>query len=121
MTTSKLWALIRAEPTRTMAVATVVLGWLALAGVPAEVVAGAGTILGLLIGGPVRSAVTPVSKVAGLVEQAAEQASAQTAKTLSAETVGEVGALTEEAAGVAQATAVAVAGQVLGPKSHRKQ
>lgn len=99
-TLHRVWALVRSEPARAAAVATVVLAWLATAGVPDEIVGGLGTLLAALLGWPIRDAVTPVANVAGTVRAAAEKAALDTAQRLDEEIVGPAGQLTDRATGV---------------------
>lgn len=97
---------VKGNPARTMAVATVVLGWLALAGVPAGVVAGLGTILGAVLAVPVHNAVTPVSNLVPVAQSAAARAASATARALSDETAGVAGSITDTGAQVAAMAAI---------------
>lgn len=116
-----LLRLLKAEPVATMAVVSALTGLAVLAGVPEDLCGAVAVLIGAVLAFPVRSNVRPEAQVAALVTEAAEQASTQVAKTLSVETVGAVGDLTEQAAGVVQSTVSVVTGDVLGPSSHRKK
>lgn len=96
-----MWRWAQDHPTRAAAVATVVLSWLALAGVPEVVVGGLGTILAAVIGTTVWGAVTPVRRVAGHVQAAAEKAAVDVATRLDRDVAGPAGQLGDAATGVA--------------------
>lgn len=108
-----VWAWVRTNPTRVMAVATVVLGWLALAHVPSTVIGGVGTILGVILGGPVYNAVAPVARVVEAVHTAAATAADLAAHALDPATVGVAGEVTEAATATVAGVATDVAGEVL--------
>lgn len=87
-------ALLRAEPARASALLALVLAVLAGIGVPNEVLAALGALLALVLGVPLRAAVTPVGTAAQAVVDSAVAAASQTAARLDSATAGEVGELT---------------------------
>lgn len=94
MTQVIAWA--KGNRARTAAVVTVLVGFLGPAGVPAFVVAGLLTIVGILIAGPgVHDAVAPVAEVVATVRAATEATAATVATVLGEETIGAAGTLTE--------------------------
>lgn len=101
------------NPARVAAIATVVLSWLATAGVPAAVVGGLGTILAAGLGVGLHSVVTPVTTLVSAVNDAATGAAAAVATGLGEATAGAVGDLTLAGTTVAATAATDVAGAVL--------
>lgn len=97
---------VRGNPTRFAAILMVVVGWLALLNMPDAIIAGLGTIVGIITAGPVWNAVTPVSKAVVAVEKAATEATKTAVETLTPATVGAAGELT----GAGLAVAVQSAG-----------
>lgn len=96
-----------------MAIAVIVLGWLALVGIPSAIVGGLGTILGLILGVPVYNAVAPIAHVVEAVQSVAKSAAVDTAEKLGANTVGNVGELPGTALAIASETAHVAANTVL--------
>jgi hypothetical protein len=89
---------VKANPTRASAALVVIVGWIGTAGVPDTITAGILTLVGILIGGPVFNAVTPVVNVVAATRTAALDAAAQVASRLDEQTAGAAGAITEAAA-----------------------
>lgn len=109
-----LFKLIIANRPRAYGIAVVVVGWLALVpGMPDAIPAGMTTIIGILLGTEVHSAVMTTKKAAVAIGEAA-QASAQAAvKDVDQAVTGVAGELTETAAAVAQSVASEVTSEVL--------
>lgn len=102
-------AWVKGNPTRTAAIAVVILGWLASAGVPDTVVGGLGTILSVLLGTALHGAVMPLATAEAQVEVAAGAAAQEVAEQLTDVAAGVVGEVTPAAAEVvADATTNAV-------------
>lgn len=108
-----LLAWIGHNPARVAAIATVVLSWLASAGVPATIVGGLGTILAAGLGVGLHSVVTPVTTLVSAVNDAATQSAAAVAQGLGGDAAGAVGTLTAAGTKVATTAASDVAGAVL--------
>lgn len=95
----------KGNPTRVAAIATVLLSWAAVVGVPDTVVGGLGTILAIIIGGPIYNAVTPVATAVKTARSAALDAAAQVASRLDPETAGAIGTITDHAVVLADTAA----------------
>lgn len=102
------WA--KANPTQATAIGVIVLGWFSFI-LPAAVIGGIGSILGIILGIGVHNAVVPVTTAATQITEAATTAATETAKALSTATVGAVGEVT----GTAQAVVHDVLASVLPP------
>lgn len=110
---SGLLAWVKGNPTRVAAIATVLLGWAAAAGVPDLVVGGLGTILAVIVGGPVYNAVAPVAKVVETTRTAALDAAAQVASRLDAQSAGPIGTITDHGVQLADTAANSAADAAL--------
>lgn len=98
-----LW--ITHNKVRANGIALVLISWLALAGIPDLVIAGLGTIVGLILGTSVHNSVMDTKKVAETVREATSEAAGAVAEVLGPETVGEAGRLPQTTAEIAGRTA----------------
>lgn len=116
---------IRGNRPRAYGIAVVLVGWLALVPVPDLIATGVLTILGILLGTDVHSAVTPVEKAAAATRSAAAHAASDVASQLDKTSAGASGVLTEQAVVIATDAAISAADNALGDigiddKGHRK-
>lgn len=111
---------VRKEPVTVSGVVTVVLGWLGQLGVPAAIVAGVGTIVGLLIATLVRGGVTTVASAAQTATTAAVEAATEVAEKIDAVTAGVSGTATSAAEGLIQEAVANATGALLVKSAKHK-
>jgi len=86
---------IKGNPTRVAAIVMILISWLAMIDVPAEIIGGLGTIVGIITGSVVWGQVNTIDKTIKAVEEAATSAATEALKRIDEGGIGAVGKLTE--------------------------
>lgn len=105
------WA--KDHPTQASAIGVIILGWFSFI-LPAAIIGGLGSILGITLGTLVHNAVTPVTTAAANITEAATAAATETAKALGQTTVGTVGEVGATAQAVVEDVLRTVVPPILG-------
>lgn len=110
-----VWKWCKGNPTQATAIAVIVLGWFSFI-LPAAVIGGVGSILGIILGVGVHSIVTPVTTATAQITEAATQAATTVALGLSKDTVGAVDNVTKVGESVVNNAIDQTLGNILGGK-----
>lgn len=108
-----LWKWCKEHPTQATAIAVIVLGWFSFI-LPAAVIGGLGSIIGIILGVGVHSIVTPVTTAATQITEAATTAATEVTKQLDQTTVGVTGNITKAGTDIVNNVVDQTLGNILG-------